>query len=93
MKIQKLLTAGMLTLSLCAGMAIAADNEAEVKSTTDTSRNPITGTVTVKKTYKNNNAATNGAKDNKEVVEKKKYKTDGSVEAKKTTETSQQTGE
>ncbi len=93
MKIQNLLAAGLLTLSLSAGMAFAADNEAEVKATTDTSRNPITGTVTVKKTYKNKKALDNGAKDSKETVDTKKYKTDGSVESKKTTETSQQAGE
>lgn len=89
--ITKWMSAGLMTLVFGASVAIADDSE--LKATTDTSRNPITGTVTVKKTYKNKKDAENGAKDSKETVQTKKYKTDGSIEEKKETETVNQPGE
>lgn len=68
-----LLTAGWLSVG-----AIAADNE--YKETKDRSRNPITGTVTDKKTVKKKVTTASGDTSNTEITEKKKYKKDGSVE-------------
>ena len=86
----KWMTAG-LTSFVFAGTAIA--NDSELKATTDTSRNPLTGTVTEKSTFKDKKAHADGSKTSKETSEKKKYKTDGSVDIKKKSETSVQSGE
>ena len=91
MNITKWISTGLMTVVFGAGVAMADDSE--LKATTDTSHNPITGTVTVKKTFKNKKTQADGAKSSKETVQTKKYKTDGSVESKKTTETSAQSGE
>jgi hypothetical protein len=85
--LKKLTSAGLMGLMLSAGVAIADDSE--LKATTDTSRNPITGTVTVKKTYKNKKDNANGETDSQESKETTKYKTNGTVEKKKETETNQ----
>jgi hypothetical protein len=79
--LNKLVVGGLAGLLISTGVAVADDNELEVKS--DQSRNPITGTVTETKKYKKKNESADGrAKAADEVTETKKIKKDGSVEKK-----------
>lgn len=60
--------------------ALAADNKVEVSS--DTSKNPITGTVTETKKHEEKVKRADGKTAKVNVTEKVKHKTDGSVEQK-----------
>lgn len=68
-------------LMFAGSLALAADNENSEKATTDTSKNPITGSTTVTKKYKK--TVKKGDREAKiDVTEKTKTKKDGSVETK-----------
>lgn len=80
MKIAMIISATMLV----GAMSFAADMEKKNDSTVDTSKNPITGTVTTKKKHskKIKNAAGEATV---ETTEKTKVHTDGTVEKKSDT--------
>ncbi len=80
MKIAMVLTAGLLAASI----SFAADTEKKAEITTDTSKNPITGTVTKTKKSSSKDKSGHGEKKT-EMTEKTKMHTDGTTEA--TTET------
>ena len=72
--------AALLTAVLLAGsMSFAADMEKKEETKVDTSKNPITGTVTKKKKYTKKDKGAHGTK-TAEVTEKTKTHTDGEVE-------------
>ncbi len=74
----------VMTLALGAlfvgSMAMAADNEAKESQTTDTFKNPITGTQTVTNKYAKKMKTRNGENHQVDVVEKTKIKKNGKVE-------------
>ncbi len=80
MKIAMIMTVGVLAASL----SFAADVEKKAETTMDTSKNPITGTVTKKKKTTSKDKSAKGEMKT-EVTEKTKMHKDGTSEA--TTET------
>ena len=78
----KRITSTVLAAMLVGSFAMAADAENSEKATTDTSKNPITGTVTKTKKYNKKMKDASGNEGKVEVTEKTKTHTDGS---KKTT--------
>lgn len=73
------LSAAALSLGL-AVPAFAVDNATKTEVTSDRSKNPITGTVTDTKKYKKHRHNAHGQKEDVDVTEKVKTKTDGTVE-------------
>lgn len=79
MRLENLIMVGLFVGSI----AIAADQEHSDSTTTDTSKNPITGTVTTTKKMTKKKKTEHG-EEKMEVTEKTKMMKDGSI--KKTTE-------
>lgn len=82
MKIAMIITATMLM----GATLFAADMEKKSETTVDTSKNPITGTVTTKKKHTKKKKGDN-REQTSEVTEKTKVHTDGKVEQTTKTET------
>jgi hypothetical protein len=82
MKNLKLILAMLFGVTLAVPAVFAADHEES--ETTDTSKNPFTGTVTETKEYKKTDKNADGSSAKYHVTNKKKTKSDGSV--KKNTE-------
>lgn len=79
----------MMVLALFAGkLAMANDSEASNESSVDTSKNPITGTVTTKKKKKMKHKDMAGNVHTKKSTETTKEHTDGSVSKETETEES-----
>lgn len=76
-----------MALAFSGHAVFADDNEVEVKS--DKSENPITGTVTETKKYNSKHKNVDGSRTARKVRKVKKTKTDGTVEKKTETETSE----
>ena len=69
----------IVTALVLGSMAMAADAENNSKMTTDTSKNPITGTKTVTKKYKGKMKDSKGDTSDVAIKETTKTKTDGTV--------------
>jgi hypothetical protein len=87
----KSLRSGLLGLLATGAMVIgtsvlAVDNETKVSS--DTTKNPITGTVTHTKEYKHKRKHADGKTSEEDVKQKTSVKSDGTVEKSTDTETS-----
>ena len=67
---------------LVGSVSMAADAEHSEKSTTDVSKNPLTGTQTTTKKFKKKAKNQSGSGHDVEVTEKTSVKTDGTVEKK-----------
>ncbi len=65
---------------ICGSFAHAADTENSGSATTDTSKNPLTGTVTKTTKHKSKVKHKNGKKSEVEVTDKVKTKKNGEVE-------------
>ncbi len=87
-----ILGAGIAALFL--GLPVTAnENSSSAESSADTSRNPVTGTVTRTRKYKKAVKSADGSKEEVDVKKKTKVFDDGTVEKsveKKTTESPQQ---
>ncbi len=82
----------VMLLGITFGASSLFATEANVESSKDTSRNPITGTVTTKSKYKSNRKRADGSKTQKTVTETTSVKEDGTVETKVQNETKETPG-
>ncbi len=84
---QSSMPALVIALSLAAVCSLATiANDNETTSTSNTTKNPLTGTVKTEKTAKHKRTHGDGSVSEKNAKDTVKYKTNGEVEAKKTEE-------
>ena len=79
-KIASLAVAALTGFFVASTSARAVDNE--VKATSDTSKNPVTGTVTHTRKFKKHHKHANGKTSDENITDTVKHKKDGSVEEK-----------